>query len=338
MNTQDEKQFHLDEQAATSHTPAGWPIEVIELTPSGKAPKKYGPRTYRFGASLTLSVLLPRRGWTLVKKAKRYAYLIPPVGDPGPPFRISAAVPTAEESLAIARRSYAKGQSWLGQLGEWPARYFHERNTDMQEIWHDAQTGELRTRIHPGPLKSSLHIGEWGAWSVDVTGVGGEFALGVLPPSLASGDALQGASLNQAPLQEGTVSTVELTIYERNPIARRACIAHYGPTCQACGMNYKDKYGAIGTNLICVHHVIPLSAIRSEYQVDPVRDLVPLCADCHQVVHRRDPPYSVAEIKCAIEAQKRLVDCGRGGPRGNADQVEANLPMEKGVVSGHRDP
>jgi 5-methylcytosine-specific restriction protein A len=104
-------------------------------------------------------------------------------------------------------------------------------------------------------------------------------------------------------LQEGSAKTVELTTYERNPAARRACIAYYGPTCQACGMNYEDKYGAIGADAIHVHHVTPLSAIGEEYQVNPVRDLIPLCANCHHVVHRRNPPYSIADIKSAIEAR-----------------------------------
>lgn len=47
--------WQLDEPAARTHTPPGWPIKVIEFSASGKAPKKYGPNTYRFGASLTLS-------------------------------------------------------------------------------------------------------------------------------------------------------------------------------------------------------------------------------------------------------------------------------------------
>ena len=47
---------------------------------------------------------------------------------------------------------------------------------------------------------------------------------------------------------------------------------------QTCNLNYEDKYGAIGANLIHVHHVTPLSAIGETHQVDPVRDLIPLCA------------------------------------------------------------
>ncbi|MGH8346952.1 MAG: HNH endonuclease [Pseudomonas sp.] len=103
------------------------------------------------------------------------------------------------------------------------------------------------------------------------------------------------------PLIEGALKTVELTTYERSSTARRLCIAHFGPTCQACGLNYEFKYGPIGTDLIHVHHLTPLSAIGQGYQVDPIRDLIPLCASCHHVVHMRHPPYSMAEIRAAIE-------------------------------------
>jgi 5-methylcytosine-specific restriction protein A len=302
MKPDDLKKFELDEPAARSYTPSGWPIKTIEIAPFGKAPKKYGPTTYQFAAAESLSVILPRRGWTLVKKTKSYVYLIPPSDQTSPPFRITIAVPTPEECLELARRSYAKGQSWIGQLGEWPAYYLHERNTDMQEIGRDPITGEMRSRLHRNPLKSSFSIGEWGAWEISVTGVAGEFVIGILPPSLVPAEEAVNSAKDLA-LFEGTLKAVELTLYERNATARRLCIEHYGPTCQACGLNYEDKYGAIGTDLIHVHHVTPLSAIGETYLVDPVRDLVPLCATCHHVVHRRNPPYSVAEIRDAIEAQ-----------------------------------
>lgn len=302
MTPRDEKNFELDEPAANNHTPPGWPIQTIEVVPSGKAPKKYGPSTYRFGAALTLSVILPRRGWTLVKKAKNYVYLTPPPNQPSPPFRISIAIPTPDECLELAYRSYAKGQSWIGQLGEWPAWYLHERNTDMQELWRDPTTGQMLSRLHKNPPKSSLTIGEWGVWEANVTGVAGEFVHGVLPPSLVKGSTTSDGTHKSA-LSEGALKAVELTVYERNAAARKLCLAHYGPTCRACDLNYEDKYGSIGADLIHVHHITPLSAIGETYQVDPIRDLIPLCATCHHVVHRRDPPYSVAEMKAAIASQ-----------------------------------
>lgn len=119
------------EPAENNHTPLGWPIRVVEFEPSGKAPKSHGDGVYRFGAALTLSVILPRRGWTLIKQTKNYAYLRPPADQPKPPFRISIAVPTRAECVAIAKRIRSRGESWMGQLGEWPAWYYHERNRDM---------------------------------------------------------------------------------------------------------------------------------------------------------------------------------------------------------------
>lgn len=124
--------------------------------------------------------------------------------------------------------------------------------------------------------------------------------MGVLPVDVASPNEAGGGA-GDSTLSEGAIKTIELTSYERNAAARRLCIEHYGPTCQACGLRYEDKYGAIGADLIHVHHVTPLSAIGEAYQVNPVRDLVPLCASCHHVVHSRNPPYSVAEIRDAIK-------------------------------------
>jgi hypothetical protein len=140
-------------------------------------------------------------------------------------------------------------------------------------------------------------------WSVEVSGISGEFSLGIAPASPAILHEENGAAVNTS-LSEGGSKTVELTTYERNATARRLCIEHYGLNCQACGMNYEDKYGAIGADLIHVHHVTPLSSIGEAYQIDPVRDLVPLCASCHHVAHQRTPPYPIAEIRHAVATQR----------------------------------
>lgn len=301
MSQEEEEPFELDEPAACSHTPPGWPIQTIDIEPSGKAPKRYGPDTYRFGSPLTLSVLLPRRGWTMVKKTKNYIYLIPPAETPNPPFQISIAVPPDAECLALAQRSFARGKSWFAQLGEWPAWYMHERNMNMQRFSRDRATGEMVGEVIEQPRQSSLTIGEWGVWERVVTGKRGRFGLGHLPPDFPIPPASPAPVAPQAPLWEGAPTAIELTFYERNRTARRQCIEHYGPTCQACRLNYEDKYGAIGAQLIHVHHLTPLAEIGEAYEVDPIRDLVPLCATCHHVVHSRVPPYSVEEVRKAIQ-------------------------------------
>ncbi|RYE70422.1 MAG: hypothetical protein EOO81_07890 [Oxalobacteraceae bacterium] len=60
--------------------------------------------------------------------------------------------------------------------------------------------------------------------------------------------------------------------------------------------------GELGKAFIHVHHIKPLAEIKDEYVVNPVLDLVPLCANCHAMVHRVNPALPVemlkAELKC----------------------------------------
>lgn len=291
--------FTLDEPAAKSHWPQGWITTALLLEPSGRAPKQYGAGVYRFGAALTLSVILPRRGWTLAKRTKTYAYLAPPTAASKPPFQISIAVPDEAECIAIARRSFETGQSWMGQLGEWPAWYLHERSASAQRISRDPATGEVITRSLGGSApESSLTIGEWGVWEVRVTNRSGEFQVRFRSGQIVSSD---GPTYGATPrMYEGEPRSVELTAYERNPLARKRCIEHFGPTCQACGFDYEQTYGAIGAGLIHVHHVTPLASIGQRYEIDPIRDLIPLCASCHHVVHSRNPAYGISEVRAAI--------------------------------------
>jgi len=97
---------------------------------------------------------------------------------------------------------------------------------------------------------------------------------------------------------EGASRMVQVNRFERSRDARKACIALHGTACQVCGMDFKMLYGRIGADYIQVHHVVPISQIGADYQVDPTTDLVPLCANCHVMAHRRKPnPYTVAELK-----------------------------------------
>ncbi|CAM3165284.1 5-methylcytosine-specific restriction protein A [Williamsia muralis] len=97
---------------------------------------------------------------------------------------------------------------------------------------------------------------------------------------------------------EGSTRTVLVNKYERSRAAREACIAKHGSKCKACGLDFQQMYGDIGDGYIQVHHTVPVSQIGSNYQVDPVKDLVPLCANCHVMAHRRRPdPYTVGELR-----------------------------------------
>ena len=96
---------------------------------------------------------------------------------------------------------------------------------------------------------------------------------------------------------EGAVSQVLVNRYERDPRNRREAIAIHGKTCLACNFNFAEKYGELGDEYIVVHHTVPVSQMGNDYVVDPAKDLVTLCANCHAMVHRHDPPISLADLK-----------------------------------------
>jgi 5-methylcytosine-specific restriction protein A len=100
---------------------------------------------------------------------------------------------------------------------------------------------------------------------------------------------------------DGAVARVVVNRYERDAEARRACIAHRGTNCAACGFSFEMAYGEVGADFIHVHHVVPASQVGSAYQLDPLTDLVPLCANCHAMAHHEvGSPRSEAELRQMI--------------------------------------
>ena len=104
--------------------------------------------------------------------------------------------------------------------------------------------------------------------------------------------------------EEGGQYQVLVTRYERSRRNRTACLAFYGDACLVCGRNLRHEYGQIGDGIVHVHHVVPVSELGDGYQVDPIADLVPLCPNCHIMIHRSDPPFSVDELKDIRDRQR----------------------------------
>jgi 5-methylcytosine-specific restriction enzyme A len=103
---------------------------------------------------------------------------------------------------------------------------------------------------------------------------------------------------------EGVAKSIYVNVYERNPEAREACVARYGYICSVCNFDFSKTYGKIGTGFIHVHHLKPLSEIKQEYQIDPIVDLRPVCPNCHAMLHKRKPAYSIEELIFLIKSAK----------------------------------
>lgn len=103
---------------------------------------------------------------------------------------------------------------------------------------------------------------------------------------------------------EGGVKTILVNKHERNPEARRKCLEHFGLNCSVCEFNFEETFGSLGEKFIHVHHLKRISEISKEYQINPLRDLIPVCPNCHAMIHKRNPPIKIDELRLWIQKIK----------------------------------
>ncbi|MFJ8242532.1 HNH endonuclease [Bacillus tropicus] len=97
---------------------------------------------------------------------------------------------------------------------------------------------------------------------------------------------------------EGNVKYYYGKRYERDPKNRILAIKKHGAKCYTCGFSFEEVYGERGKDFIEIHHIKPLSTLKKAVEINPETDLVPLCANCHRMVHRRkDEVLSIEELK-----------------------------------------
>lgn len=106
---------------------------------------------------------------------------------------------------------------------------------------------------------------------------------------------------------EGSIRRISVEVRERDAAARSACIAHYGAKCFICGFDFSQFYGSKAEGFIHVHHREMLANRHGNTTTDPIKDLVPLCPNCHSVVHLRKDLYEVEEVKTMMEKQKNKI-------------------------------
>ena len=90
---------------------------------------------------------------------------------------------------------------------------------------------------------------------------------------------------------EGEAGEAQSVVYrQRNMELRQACIDHFKTlhegriVCECCGFDFAKAYD-IDDEYIEVHHRFPFAHTDGEHPVDAITDLVPLCANCHRMIH-----------------------------------------------------
>lgn len=108
-------------------------------------------------------------------------------------------------------------------------------------------------------------------------------------------------------LNEGAKKLITVNSFERNRVAREICIKIHGIKCKVCNFDFEEVYGELGKGYIQVHHIIPISQINKAYKVDPETDLIPICPNCHAMIHRtQDSILKIDELKTIITANKSV--------------------------------
>lgn len=114
-------------------------------------------------------------------------------------------------------------------------------------------------------------------------------------------------------ITEGKAAITQSKSKERSRTLREAAIQHYTVggriVCAVCGFDFAEVYGPYGEGYIQIHHEKPIcqySDDGSDARIkDAVKDVKPLCANCHCMLHRRKgAPLSVVELAEMIKTQQ----------------------------------
>ena len=109
-------------------------------------------------------------------------------------------------------------------------------------------------------------------------------------------------------MQEGSATSRFVTRYERDPRYRRQALAIHGHRCAACDVDMGRRYGPYAAGLIHVHHVQPVSTYEEPRSINPETDLVPVCPNCHSVIHReKSKTLTVAELREMLQQAVKAV-------------------------------
>lgn len=212
-------------------------------------------------------------------------------------FDLVAVVPTLKAKTKTAVIADAVGGQYAPDGGEpWPGRPDKYRvRVDVSNV--DYTTVEV--------IRAAMdHAGiSWaGQWTVRLVEVDpGQLFVGEerLSPAAGQDGSLPG-ELREGKAktyEEGAVRSIVVNSYERDRNARRDCLQIHGMVCRVCEMDFNTEYGPAGEGIIHVHHLKPLSTIGKSYKVDPNKDLIPVCPNCHAVIHRRNPAFTIEEVR-----------------------------------------
>jgi len=116
-------------------------------------------------------------------------------------------------------------------------------------------------------------------------------------------------------IYEGMQKITQSKVYIRSAELRNAAIIKYTKNgrikCNICCFDFEEFYGDYGKGFIEVHHQKPVFMFNDSEVEKTIKDalgnVVPVCSNCHRIIHRIRPPYLVSDIRSNIN--KNLYFC-----------------------------
>lgn len=114
-------------------------------------------------------------------------------------------------------------------------------------------------------------------------------------------------------VEEGTLELKNIKQRKRSQLLRQEKIKEIKEknagkiSCEVCGFNFSDKYDGHGEGFIEIHHLEPVSLNSTSQTIkDALKKVVPLCSNCHRMVHRdKGKLLSPEELKKIIEKSSK---------------------------------
>lgn len=82
--------------------------------------------------------------------------------------------------------------------------------------------------------------------------------------------------------------------------AKRAALKDGNMHCSICGFDFEKQYGHRGAGYIEFHHIKPISEYAPNEETKP-SDLIPVCANCHRMLHRGKPWITPDELRAIVK-------------------------------------
>jgi 5-methylcytosine-specific restriction enzyme A len=91
---------------------------------------------------------------------------------------------------------------------------------------------------------------------------------------------------------------------ERNRTAARQAKKFHGTRCQACDLDFGERYGEIGKGFIEAHHLRPIATLEEGVPVkyEVAADFAVLCSNCHRMIHRLTDPSDLKTFRAILNA------------------------------------